>query len=166
MSKVTMPIEAVQSGGSLETLYYDSALIRSDVLKSTNETEAIAEGVFKMSINEVNSILTALGEVYGYLMAIRAPKTIFDIAVPDGLPNRLTFNGVVKIFDSWLVPDAEIWLKDDDTEIIFFTNPFAANESSYLKGSEIKLIHDISGAVNVITVEDANTETATGWTKL
>ncbi len=161
-----MPIAEVQTGGSLEILYYDSALIRSDVLKSTNETEAIAEGVFKMSIAEVNSVLAAGGEVEGYLMAIRAPKSLFDTDVPVGIPNRLTFNGVVKTFDSLLVPGAEVWLKDDDTEIILFTNPFAANESSYLKGSEIKLIHDISGAVNAITVEDANTETETGWTKL
>ena len=160
-----MPIESVRTGGSLESLYYDSALIRSDILKFTTDTEAIAEGVFRMSIAEVNSILVAGGEVYGYLMAIRAPKALFNAVVPNGLPNRLTFNGVAKIFDSWLVPGAEVWLKDDDTEIILFTSPFAGNESSYLTGTEIKIIHSMPG-VTAITVSSANAETASGWTKL
>ena len=165
MSKVTMPIAEVQKGGSLENLYYDSALIRTNILKSTTETEAIAEGVFKMTITEVNSVLTAGGEVEGYLMAIKAVKSLFDEIVPAGLPKRLSFNGVAKIFDSWLVPGAEVWLKDDDSEIIFYTNPFAGNENFYLKGSEIKIIHQMPDA-EAITIEEAENETASGWTKL
>lgn len=160
-----MPIAEVRTGGSLESLYYDSALIRSDILKSTTEMEAIAEGVFNMTINEVNDVLVAGGEVEGYLMAIKADKSLFDEVVPDGLPNRLTFNGNPKTFDSWLVPGAEVWLKDDDSEIIFYTNPFAGNENSYLTGTEIKIIHLMPNA-EAITVEDAKAETASGWVKL
>jgi len=165
MSKIIIPIAEAEPGGSLKDLYYKLAVIRTDIKKSTTDTEAIIEGLFKLSIAEVNSILVAGGEVYGYLMAIRAPKALFNAVVPDGLPNRLTFNGASKTFDSWLVPGAEVWLKDDDTEIILFTNPFAGNEASYLTGTEIKIIHSMPGVV-AITVSSANAETAIGWTKL
>lgn len=167
MSKATMPIAEVRKGGSLEDLYYDSALIRTDIEKSTTDTEAIAEGVFNMTINEINSILTAGGQVEGYLMAIRAPKALFDIDVPVDLPNRLAFNGSIKTFEFWLVPGGEAWLKDDDLEIMLYTNPFAGNENVYLTGSEIKIINDINpGQINILTIAEAEAETASGWTKL
>lgn len=166
MSKITIPIDSVKTTGALFALYYDSLGLRSDVNKSTNETQAIAEGVFKMTITELDSILVEGGEVEGYLMAVRAPKVLLNEDVPVSLTNSVKWDGTAKTFNDWLVPGAEIWEKDDNTEILFYTNPFAGNESKYLKGSEIKTILIDTGATNVLTIEEAEALTASGWTKL
>jgi len=124
-----------------------------------------------MGISEVDSILVAGGEVEGYLMAIKAPMALLDANVPDTLPNWNTLNGsaveVAKQFKDWFNVGAEIWKKDDDSEILFFTNPFASNENSYLKGSEIKTLFQIQPAtISVLTIADAEILTATGWTRV
>lgn len=166
MSKITVITDTIKTGGSLKDWNYDNVLVRSDVSSLTQNGNTIINGLIDMDIADVGQILAQGGEVEEYLMAIIAPKTLFGDIVPDGLPKRLTFNGETKTFDMWLVPSAEVWLKDDDTQIIFFTNPFAGNEGSYLTGSEVKLIHDISAQVRAITVGAANELTATGWEKL
>lgn len=170
MSKITIPLAEVEIGGSLFNWYYNHAVIRSDVSKVTTDTEAIATDGFKLSISEVNNILTAGGEVKEYLMAVRAPIAIMGTSVPDTLPKYRKLDDtaalIAKDFSDWLVPGAEIWLKDDNTEVLFYTNPFAGNPSSYLKGSEIKIINDISAQVICLTIADAQLLTATGWTKL
>ena len=73
---------------------------------------------------------------------------------------------VPKAFKHWILPGADIWKKDDDTEIMFYTNPFAGNVSKYLKGSEISIINDIGSTVNILTILDAEALVVTGWTKL
>ena len=170
MSKIIIPIDAVKIGGALNSFYYDNAILRSDVITLTDETNATADGVFDLSIADVGSILDALGDTEGYLMAVQTPIALLDLDVPDPLPNNKTLNGqaveVFKKFSDWFNTGAEIWKKDDDTEIIFYTNPFASNESSYLKGSEIAIINDIGGTVNILTIAQAEAETATGWTKV
>ena len=171
MSKIVIPIGEIEKGGSLEDLFYNKAMIRTNVIKSELDGNSIAEGIIDMSIGEVNQILTAGGEVFEYLMAVKAIIGLLDIDVPDPLPNNKTLNGlaveVLKTFSGWLVPGAEIWKKDDDSEILFYTNPFAGNENSYLKGSEIKIINDINpGNIDILTIADAEAETASGWTKL
>lgn len=170
MSKITIPKTETDIGGSMNTWFFNEALSVSNILKSTENGTQKIEGLIDMSISDVASILAALGEVEEYLMAIKAPIALLDTDVPVGLPNRTTLDGtateVPKQFKNWLVPGAEIWKKDDDTEILFFTNPFAGNANSYLKGSEIKIINDISGSVNALTIAQAEVETASGWTKL
>ena len=171
MSKITLPIAEIEIGGTMQTWHYDNALIRSDIIKTTENGTAKVEGTIDMSINDVGQILTAGGEVFGYLMAVKAIIGILDADVPDPLPNNKTLSGtaeeILKKFSGWLVPGAEIWKKDDDSEILFYTNPFAGNQDKYLKGSEIKIINDISPAnIDILTIADAEIETATGWTKL
>jgi len=170
MSKITLPLTAVETGGALNSFYYNKCVLRSDVSKTNDGVNVIATDSFSFSLSEVASILNNGGEVSEYLMAVRAPIALLDVDVPVGLPKRLTLDGtateVAKAFKNWLVPNAEIWVKDDNTEILFYTNPFAGNPSDYLLGSEIKLIFDISAQVTVVTIEDAEAEVVTGWTKL
>lgn len=162
MSKITVITDTIKTAGSLKDWNYDNVLIRSDVSSLTQNGNTIINGLINMSINDVGLILAQGGKVEEYLMAIKAPKALFDTPIPEGLPQRLTFNGAIKTFDIWLVPGVELWLKDDDSEIIFYTATFA--NDNYLTGSEIKLIHDMTG-VNALTVADAQAETASGWTK-
>ncbi len=170
MSRVQIPLTAVEVGGNLNAWYYNNCVLRSDVTKSTDDDNANASDNFNLSLSEVANILAESGEVYEYLMAVKAPIAILDADVPNDLPNNKTMDGtaseVAKQFKNWLVPNAEIWKKDDDTEILFYTNPFAGNSSSYLTGSEIAIINNISAAVEILTVASAEIETATGWTKL
>ena len=166
MSKIEIPIEHVEIGGALFNFYYNKAMIRSEVIKTTSDTLATATDNFDLSISEVGSILANGGEVYEYLMAIRAPYAILETNVPAGLPKNVYFDGAAKTFRAWFSYGAEVWIKDDNTEVIFYTNPFAGNENLYLKGSEIKIIHDISAQVNAITIADAEGITLTGWTKI
>ena len=171
MSIIKIPIAEVEVGGSLQSFYYDNCVIRSDVSKITDDVWATATDNFDLSIGQVNSILLAGGEVYEHLMAVKAVIGIMDFAVPSTLPNYLKLDGsatfVAKNFSDWLVPGVEIWKKDDDTEVLFYTNPFAKNETNYLTGSEIKIINDISPAnIDILTIANAEIETATGWTKL
>lgn len=170
MSKIEIPIAEVEIGGALFDFYYNKCMIRSDVVKETTDTTATAIDNFDLSITDVADILAEGGEVSEYLMAVRAPIALLDTDVPVGLPKRTTLDGtateVPKQFKNWFVPGAEIWKKDDDTEIIFYTNPFAANENQYLTGSEISIINAISPSVTILTITDAEIETATGWEKL
>lgn len=167
---VRIPRTAVEIGGALHDWYYNKCLLRTEVNTATDDTWATAEDGFILSIAEVNNILIAGGEVEGYLMAVRAPIALMDISVPDTLPNHrkldATASLVAKAFSDWLVPGSEIWLKDDNTEVLFYTNPFAKGTTEYLKGSEIKIINDISAQVICLTIADAQVLTATGWTKL
>jgi len=166
MSKIEIPIAEVEIGGSLFNFYYNNAIIRSDVQKTTTDTLATASDNFNLSISEVASILAGSGEVYEYLMAVRAPIAILGANVPVGLPKRLKWDATVKTFNDWFVPGAELWEKDDNTEIIFYTNPFATNAASYLLGSEISIINQIGASVTILTIADAQAVTASGWTKL
>lgn len=170
MAKIILPIAEVQNGGTLHSWYYDEAIIRSDVNKKTDSINATAEGIFDLSLGNVGSILTNGGEVEAYLMAVHAPMSLLDTEVPDGLPKRMTLDGsaveVPKAFKHWILPGAELWKKDDDTEILFYTNPFAGNVFQYLKGSEISIINDIHATVEILTIVDAEILVATGWTKI
>jgi len=171
MAKITLPIAEIELGGSMQNWHYDNAIIRTDVKKSIVNGDAITEGTLDLSIANVGAVLTAGGEVEAYLMAVQAPLALLDFDVPAGLPRNETLDGsaviVPKQFKNWFVLGAEIWKKDDDTEIIFYTNPFAGNVSQYLKGSEISIINDIAGSVNILTIDAAQTIIdGGGWTKI
>jgi len=172
MSKIQIPIASVEIGGALQSWYYNNAMLRSDVAKSTDDTYAYATDNFDFAIADIVSILDEGGEVFEYLMAIKAPIALMSTNVPDTLPNYLklddTGTKVAKEFSDYLVPGVELWKKDTDDFIIFYTNPFAGNESSYLTGSEIKDIDDISpGLIDVMKIIDAQAEIAGGgWTKM
>lgn len=170
MAKITIPLEEIKITGSLQTWHYDNAIIRSDVNKSTENGSAIVQGNIDLSISDIADILAASGEVEENLMSIYAPIALLDSDVPEDLPNNKTLDGaaqeVAKQFKSWLVPGAEIWLKDTNDFIIFYSNPFAGNIDKYLKGSELAIINGISGSVDIHTVDWAKNEVLTGWTKL
>ena len=99
-------------------------------------------------------------------MAVRAPRALLNQEVPEGIPERLKWDGTVKTFNDLLEVGAEIWEKNDNSQNIWYTNPFAGNENVYLTGSEMKIINDIDPQVDILTVADADAETASGWTKL
>jgi hypothetical protein len=170
MGKIQIPSEAVEIGGSLNTFYFDKAMLRSDVVKTNDGETATAEDNFDLTIGEVGSILAAGGEVLEHLMAVRAPIVFFTQLVPIDLPNSQKYDGsgdlTNRSFSDWFNTGAEIWIKDDKTEMLFYTNPFAGNSSSYLKGSEVSIINDISGSVQIKTITEAEAITVTGWTKI
>ncbi len=171
MSKATIPLIAVEIGGDLQAWYYNNCVLRSDVTKTIEGTNVVAENGFEFTIGEVNNILAETGEVEEYLMAVRSPISIMSTDVPDTLPKYLGLDDtgtlVAKTFSAWFNTGVELWKKDDDSEIIFYTNPFAGNASSYLKGSEIKIINDLGAPVSILTIADATTLIdAGGWNKL
>lgn len=171
MAKVTLPIAEVELGGSMQQWHYDNAIIRTDVKMSINNGDSITEGTLELTLGNVGSVLAAGGEVESYLMAVQAPLSLLDTDVPAGLPRNTTLNGsaveVSKTFSNWFVKGAEIWKKDDDSEIIFYTNPFAGNVSLYLKGSELSIINDIHATVVIETIAQAQAIIdAGGWTKI
>jgi len=165
MSKVIVPKVATDIGGALNAWFFNEAISRSDINKKTSNGSQEIEGDLNLSIGDVGSILDEGGEVYGYLMAIRAPIAILELDVPFGLPKNVYFDGAAKPFRAWFSYGAEAWIKEDQSEIIFYTNPFASNADLYLTGSEIKVIHDLQ-SVNALTIEDAKIITTEGWTKL
>lgn len=165
MSKVIVPKAATDIGGALNTWFFNEALSRSDVNKKTVNGNQEIEGLLTLSIENIGDILNETGEVYGYLMAIQAPIAILELDVPFGLPKNVYFDSEPKPFRAWFSYGAEAWIKEDQSEIIFYTNPFAGNADLYLKGSEIKVINDLQ-TVNALTIEDAQVITAEGWTKL
>jgi len=172
MSKIEIPIISVESGGPLFGFYYNNCTLRSDVVKVTSDVLATASDNFDLSMAEIDAILDESGEVYEQLMAIRVTNMRFrDSPVPDTLPNWNKFNGVGdevhKSFSEWLVPGAEWWMKDDKSEFIMYTNPFAGNADKYLTGSEIKIIEQINPIfVSVIKTSEVAAIVATGWTKM
>ena len=171
MSVIKIPTTSVEvPGGAVFELFYNKAVLRTIVIKS-EETIAtvlhsVATGTIQLSIADIIDILGESGDVFEHLMAVRAPIALLGQDVPDGLPERLKWDGTVKTFNDWLLPGAEIWEKDTNDFIIFYTNPFSGNENVYLTGSEMKIIDDIDPSVDVITVADADAETSIGWNKL
>lgn len=170
MSKLTIPISAVKTGGALFNWFYNNCTLRSDVEKSTDSVNAYAIDNFDLSFANIETLLTQGGEIEFYLMAIHANIALLGDNVPVGLPNRLTYDTsgsqISKTFANWLVPGAEAWKKDDNSEILFYTNPFAGNVDKYLKGSEIKLISDLANTIEVLKISDAQALVASGWTQI
>lgn len=170
MSKVTIPSQHVQTGGALFDWYYDNCVLRSDVVKTNDGANAVAEDNFQLTRAEVVNILLNNGEVEKYLMAVRANMALMDEDVPVTLPNNQSLDGtgawVSRTFSNWFGRGAEIWIKDDNTEILFYTNPFAGNEDQYLKGSEIRILNQLTEVTNVLTIAQAGTLVASGWTKV
>jgi hypothetical protein len=165
MSKVIVAKTATDINGALNTWFFNEAISRSDVTKTTVNGNQEIEGSLNLSILNIGDILAESGEVYGHLMAIQAPIAILELDVPFGLPKNVYFDGAAKPFRAWFSYGAEAWIKDDQSEIIFYTNPFAGNEDLYLKGSEIKVINDLQ-TVEALSIEEAEAETASGWTKI
>lgn len=169
MSKIQIPSAEVKIGGLLNQFYYDKAMLRSDVIKSNDGITATAEDDFDLSIADVGSVLNAGGEILEHLMAVRAPITFFSQLVPEGLPNYQKYDGsgdlTSRSFNDWFNTGAEIWIKNDKTEMLFYTDPFAGGKSDYLKGSEVSIINDISGSVQIKTIAEAEVIALTGWTK-
>ena len=171
MSIIKIPTTAVEvPGGAVFELFYNRAVLRTIVIKSEETIEdilhSVATGVIQLEIGDIDDILDAGGEVFQHLMAVRAPRALLNQEVPEGIPERLKWDGTVKTFNDLLEVGAEIWEKNDNSQNIWYTNPFAGNENVYLTGSEMKIINDIDPQVDILTVADADAETASGWTKL
>lgn len=171
MAKLTIPLSVVQAGEAFADWYYNNCILRaSQVALTTDETNAYAVNSFKLGWNAINTLLANGGEMEEYLMAIHAGIDLLADTVPDGCPNRMTYNTsgaqVPKTFNNWLVPGSDFWKKDDNTEILFLTNPFAGNEDKYLKASEIKLIADLPNTIEILKQADAMALLLTGWTKI
>jgi hypothetical protein len=170
MVKLTIPLSAVSVSGALFNWYYNNCVLRSDIIKGIDGANVTAEDSFSLTFAQINTLLTNGGDAEFYLMAVHADIDLLGDTVPVGLPNRITYDTsggqIAKTFNNWLVPGAEFWKKDDNTEILFYTNPFAGNEDKYLKGSEIKLIDDLANCIGILKISDAEALVATGWTKL
>ena len=89
MSKLTIPLSAVNVGGALHNWYYNNCVLRSDVVKSTDDNNAYAIDNFNLNWNAINILLGNSGDIEFYLMAVHANIALLGDNVPDGLPNRL-----------------------------------------------------------------------------
>jgi hypothetical protein len=168
MAKLTIPLATVQKGGAFEDWYYNNCLLRSgQVILETDDTNAYAVDTFNLNETQLLALLSNSGDIEEYLMGIHAPYSLLNQDVPVGLPNRLAFDNTVKKFKNWIVKGAEIWIKDDNSEICFYTNPFALNQNNYLKGSEIELIKNIApGQIDILRISEVQILVETGWTKV
>jgi hypothetical protein len=170
MTKLTFPLSVVEVGGALFNWYYNNVQLRSDVTKSSDASNAYAVNNFGLTFNAIKTLLTNGGDVEFYLMAVHANIDLLGDTVPDGLPNRMTYNisgtQIPKTFNYWFNTGSDKWKKDDNSEIVFLTNPFAGNEDQYLKGSEIKLIEDMPNTIEILKYQDALDLVDSGWTKI
>jgi len=167
-----MPAVEAQVGGSLHTLALDLTIVNTEVSRTTEGDNLIiddenASAEQKMSPDETTilSILTVGGQIEDYLHGIRAPISIATEDVPEGVPIRTNKFGTVKKFVDWFLPGAEVWKKDDNSEVIFYNNP-NPSAGTLLTASESELIRQIDTATySFMTVEEVTAEVANGWTK-
>lgn len=172
--KFIVPTQEIQTEGSLKDFYYDLFVGRSDINRRESGDNTIIEGELILTVFQVNQILQAGGEVEQYLMAAKADIALLDDDLPDDLPNRNAIN-VIRTFRFWFDSGAEVWKKDIDDEIYFLTNPIGTSMNKYLKGSEILILFNSFGGgspsvidrnLEVHTIVEFQTETATGWTQV
>lgn len=168
MAKLTIPLATVQKGGAFENWYYNNCILRAGQIGlQTDDTNAYAIDSFNLGETQLLALLSNGGEIEEYLMSIHAPYSLLNQDVPVGLPNRLAFDDTVKKFKNWIVKGAEVWIKNDDSEICFYTNPFALNQANYLKGSEIEIIKNIAPSqIDILRTSDVQVLVETGWTKV
>jgi len=177
--KFTVPTTSIQTGGTLESFYYDLLVGRSDLTRTASNGNTIVEGDLLLTLGQINQILTAGGEVEEYLLAIKADVAILGDLLPDGLPNRTTLDETasveVKAFKNWFDVSAEVWKKDTNDEIYFLSNPIGNSVSKYLKGSEMLIIFSSFGGatptvvdrnVDIDTIAQFQAEVSSGWTQV
>ncbi len=143
--KFIVPTTSIQKTGSLEDFYYDLLVGRDDLNKIQNGSNTEVTGNLELTLGQINQILAEGGEVYEYLVAVKADIGILGDDLSDGLPNRAMLDenaaSEVRKFKHWFENTAEVWKKDTDDQIYFLSNPFGTSVSKYLKGSEIALIY-------------------------
>ena len=172
MAKVTIPAASAQNGGNLYILVDDLTNLNSEVTRTRDNDNLIlddanASAAQKIQMDEATilSVLAESGDSEGYLFAVRVPISVSNTAVPVGVPLRTNIVGDVKVFKDWFLPDSEVWLKDDNSELIFYTDPNPP-ANVLLKASEAELIRQIDTVnYSFLTTEEASTEVASGWTK-
>lgn len=178
--KIVIPLNEVISTGSLKDFYDDLIKVQSGLTISNDGTNVTIEnGNLNLGLGEINQILTAGGEVYGYLLAIQADIALLGDDLPDGLPNRNTLNesasSEIRKFKNWFDTSAEVWKKDDNTKVYFLSNPIGTSTTKYLTGSQVALIYNsfkiasplvINRACLVRTIAQFNSDVATGWTQI
>ena len=168
--KVTIPIASAKNGGALYTLVDDLANTNSAVQRTNDGSNLILDdtGVpteLQIPLDQTNllAVLGESGEVENHLMAIKAPISLANQAVPVGVPYRTNAVSEVKDFKDWFLYGAELWRNQTDGFVLFYTNPLGsqADQTQYLKGSEIELIRQIDTVnIEILTIAEATAEVA------
>jgi hypothetical protein len=182
--KFIVPTSTIQTGGSLEDFYYDLLVGRSDLDRYEENGNTVCEGNLILTLGQINQILTAGGEVYEYLLAVRADIALLGDDLPSNspnveFPNRQTLDESagteVRKFKNWFDSSAEVWKKDTDDEIYFLTNPIGNTIDKYLIGTQIATLFNSFGGgspsivdrnLDVDTIAQFEAEIATGWTQV
>lgn len=177
--KFTIPTTEIQTGGSLESFYYDLLVGRGDLTRVQDNGTTEVSGDLELTLGHINQILNAGGEVSEYLLAIQADVTLLGDDLPVGLPNRTTLDELaaseIRKFKNWFDTSAEVWLKDTNDKIYFLTNPTGMSISKYLTGTEIAVIINSFGGgtpsvidrnADVDTIAQFQAEIVSGWTQI
>ena len=177
--KIIIPEVELKVGGALHTLAINLTVTNSQVdittqgsISTIDDENARAEQKVTPDEATILSVLAVGGEIEDYLHGIRAPisggNSIAGLDVPDGVPQD-TFIfplGNKRTILQWFANNAEVWKKDDNSEIIFYNNPLPSG-GVVLKASESELIRQMDTVnISFMTVEEVQTEVVTGWTKL
>jgi len=174
MAKITIPVDSAKNGGDLYTLIDDLTNLNSQVSKTRINGDLIvndagAETEQKIEIDQATflSILAETGEVEEYLAGIRMPASFATIDIPAGLPFRTNVLGGVRTFTEWFLDGAEVWIKGDNTEFIFYTNPAPSVNQNGLTGSQMEIIRQLDTVnISIMTVAEVQAEVASGWNKV
>jgi len=167
--KITIPVSAALNGGSLYTLIDDLTNTNSGITKQTinggTNLEVTDSDLIPVNMTQATliQILAEGGEVENRIMAIKAPISLSNAPVPAGVPYRTNAVGDVKNFKDWLLFGSELWINTTDSLVLFYTNPLGsqADESQFLKGSEIELIRQIDTINNfILSIDEAQVELA------
>lgn len=165
--KFIVPTSAIQTGGALESFYYDILVGRSDLNRSEEGSTTILEGDLILTLGQINQILGVGGEVYEYLLAIKSDIGLLGDNLPVGLPNRTTLDEMaaaeIRKFKNWFDTTAEVWLLSATRDVFYFlTNPTGRDASKYLTGSEVAIIfNSFGGSTPTIIDRNADVDTIT-----
>ncbi len=160
--RFTLPLDTIEVGGALHDYYYNLLVGRSDLKRTVSNDIVTVEGDLELSLPDLYSIVqTGGGEVYEYLISVKSDISLLGEFVSEGLPNRLTLNesaqSEVRAFKNWFENTSTLYKKNDDSEVLFLSNPVGTSPSEYLTGSQIFLLTALTThSVSVYTISQFN----------
>ena len=163
-----IPTSAVEVGGVLHDFYYNLFIGRSDLVRTVNDGMITVTGELVLSLGDIYNITEYGGNIFEYLAAIKCNIGLLGLDIVPDLPKRETLDEnaavVIKKFQNWFEVNSTMYLKDDNLEIFFLTNPFGNSQTEYLTGLELRTLTAIPGYdVGIYTLEQFNDQVSSGW---
>lgn len=181
MTKIIIPAETAEVGGTLFDVVYNGSILNSEVsntLENGNriidDTNASSGQKLVISAATILEILSEGGEIENYLFGIRQPSASASLKVPEDVPlrefilwNKDPVAANITNFGQWYSLNADVWLNEVTDEIIYYNNPNPSG-GPILKASEAEIIRQIDTNVySFLTVAEVQAiVTDPNWVKL